>query len=224
MKHFVYSRKKLGIKMTICLFLLTLLLCSCGNESTRSAAGQVALDYYELIAHQDPSPLIALGMPEDTASSILESMKTSLLSQVQNQLSMDGKVAIEEETATEIVDVYIDSLQKLSATSEKKQTEKGYIVTLTTNYIDYPAIDRAAIDAALTEIDISTYNDQTEYLSELTTSYISHLLEGYKKAAPSTQTVSHDFLFTNQNGLYLPENYSDFTTSLFLMLTHQEAT
>lgn len=221
MKHFVYTQK-VGIKMTICLFLLTLLLCSCGNASKHSAADQVALGYYELMAHQNSSPLITLGMPEDTASCILESMKTSLFSQVQTQLSMDGKVTIEEKTANEIVEVYIASLQKLSATATKKQTEKGYIVTLTTNYIDYPAIDRAAIDAALTEIDISTYSDQAEYLSELTTSYITHLLEGYKKATPSTETVSHDFLFTKQSGLYLPENYSNFTTSLFLMLTHQE--
>lgn len=222
MKHFVYSLKKVGIQITIYLFLLTLILCSCGNESSRSAADQVALDYYALMAHQNPDPLIALGMSEDTANNILDSMKTSLLSQVQTQLSMDGKVTIKEKTAHEIVEVYIASLQKLSATATKKQTEEGYIVTLTTNYIDYPTIDQAAIDAALTEIDISTYNDQAEYLSELTTSYITHLLEGYKNATPSTQTVSHDFLFTKQSGLYLPENYSDFTTSLFLMLTHQE--
>lgn len=219
----VHLSKTLLYLLISLILILSLVLCGCQlNSTNRSSAEQVALDYFELIAHQNAEPLIALGMPVETADTILTHMNDSLCKQVKTQLSMDGKIDIDDESVNQIVSSYIASLKKLKATATATKTSEGYTVTLSTQYIDSPKIDEAAINKALAEIDMSTYSDQKEYLNELTSSYINFLSKGYDKATPSKESIDMDFSFTLQEGLYLPEDYDHFTTSLFLLISHQE--
>lgn len=214
---------RLFYPLILLIVVFSIILCGCHFSSpNRSSAKQVALDYFELIAHQNAEPLVALGMPQETADAILIHMNDSLSKQVKEQLSMNGKIAISDEAVNKIVSSYVSSLKKLTAIASENKTDTGYTVTLSTQYIDSPKIDEAAINKALAEIDMSTYSDQKEYLNELTSSYISFLSKGYDEASPSKEAASMDFNFTLQEGLYLPEDYAEFTTSLFLMISHQE--
>lgn len=209
MNNLILHKAKNTLSFILILGLLLLTAC----QKTPSAS-HTALHYYELIIKQNTSDIISLGMPTKTAETITSQIKENLHTQIKEKLSMNGRITIENSKITQIEEAYIASLQKLQATASEKKENKHYLVTLSTSYIDYAAIDEEAIEAALKEVDISAFKDEVLYLTTLADAYISHLISGYQNAVPSTEYNESTFIFTSQNGLWLPKDYDTFVTEL----------
>ena len=178
------------------------------------SASQIALSYYDLIIKQNTSDIISLGMPNDTAEAITSHIKENLHTQIAEKLCMNQRITIDDRKITQLEEAYLTSLQKLSRTASHQKEGENYLVTLSTTYIDYAAIDEIATEAALKEIDISQFTDEVLYLSDLTDAYISHLITGYQNAEPSTLSNTETFTFTSQNGLWLPADYDSFVAGI----------
>lgn len=200
------SLKKIGI-LIICLFLVT----SCQDSPS---ASHVALNYYDLIVHQNTSPIISLGMPKETADTIVATIHLNLHQQIKERLSMNQLISVDEEKITQVEEAYFAALAKLTATAEERQKGSRMYVTLSTPYIDTAAVDAAATQSALQEVDITDFTDQTLYLTELTNAYIPHLIEGYETCPVSSDYHEATFEFMLQNGIWLPLDYEAFVSSL----------
>lgn len=202
------------------LFFSLLILISFTACHLKPHPSDFTLAYYTLITKQDPSSLIKLGMSEESATQLLSSMYDTFGQQIQATLSMSNRIEITPEQISSIQEAYFKALQDVSATVKEQKKDDYYIVTLSTTYIDTVAIDEAAINKSLATVDISQYKDQNKYLVDLTATYIPTLIAAYQAAIPSTETVSTEFIFTKQDGLYLPEDYETFITSLCQMVCH----
>ena len=200
------------------LFILILLLLSVGCCKQASAT-DVALSYYDLLIKQDSTQVTSLGMTQETAETILNNIHQTLRTQIKENLLPNNPIAITDEQITSIEDAYFKTLQKLNATATSKKKNKSYIVTLSSSYIDFNAINQSATDLALKEVDILKYSNQNTYLTDLTTAYISHLLEGYHNATPSQTTHEAEFVFTKQNGIWLPEDYQTFVNQIYSLIS-----
>lgn len=174
----------------------------------------MSLSYYNLIIKQNPSEMISFGMTEDTANTIINHIHETLKAKIKEDLSMAERITIDDTQIEAISSAYLSTLQQLNATSSATKNGKNYIVTLSTTYIDFTQIDENAIQLALKEIDLSHYTDEKMYLSDLTTSYINHLIKLYESATPSKETNQASFTFTKQNGLWLPEDNETFITTI----------
>lgn len=193
-------------------FILGLLLLSACQKAP--SASNIALNYYDLIIKQNSSAIVSLGMSTETAETIISQIKENLRTQISEKLSMDGRVGVDNSKVTQIADAYLASLQKLQVSASTQKEDNHYLVTLSTSHIDYTAIDKQATDAALKEVAISQFTDEVLYLSTLTNAYISHLITGYQNAEPSATYNESTFVFTSQNGLWLPSDYDFFVTEL----------
>lgn len=193
-------------------FILGLLLLSACQKSP--SASNIALNYYDLIIKQNSSAIVSLGMSNETAEAIISQIKENLHTQISEKLSMDGRISVDNSKVTQIAEAYLASLQKLQVAASAQKEGNHYLVTLSTSHIDYTAIDKKATDAALKEVDISQFTDEVLYLSTLTDAYISYLITGYQSAEPSTTHNESTFVFTSQNGLWLPSDYDSFVTEL----------
>ena len=194
------------------IFILGLLFLTACQKSP--SASHIALNYYELIIKQNTSDIVSLGMPNETAESITSHIKENLHTQITEKLCMDGRITVDNNKIMQVEEAYLASLQKLQATTSEKKEGNHYLVTLSTSYIDYAAIDEQAISSALSEVDISEFTDEILYLSTLTDAYISHLVFGYQNATPSEAYNESTFTFISQNGLWLPNDYDTFVTKL----------
>lgn len=205
----MFHKRKLSISLSLVLGLF--LLSSCHKPPSPS---WTALHYYELIVKQNTSDITSLGLSTETAHTILSHIKENLHTQISQKLSMNGRIQINSNRIAELEEAYLASLQKLHATASEQKEETYYLVTLSTSYIDYAAIDQWAIHEALTEVNISHFSDETLYLTTLTDAYISYLLIGYQNAEPASSYHEATFIFTLQNGLWLPNDYNTFVTTL----------
>ena len=194
------------------IFILGVLLLPACQKSP--SASHVALTYYELIIKQNTSDIISLGISDETAKAIATDIKENLHTQISEKLDMNGRISIANSKITQVEEAYLASLQKLHATASDQKEDDCSLVTLSTSYIDYAAIDEAATLEALNEVDIRQFSDQALYLSTLTDVYISYLVSGYQNAEPSKTYNESTFTFTLQNGLWLPDDYDAFTTEL----------
>lgn len=209
MNALMFRKKKSIHRFMLILGLIFLTACQ-----KSPSASQIALSYYDLIIKQNTSDIISLGMPNDTAKAITSHIKENLHTQITEELCMNQRITIDESKITQVEEAYLTSLQKLSRTATNQKEGENYLVTLSTTYIDYAAIDEVATEEALKEIDISHFTDEVLYLSTLTDAYISHLITGYQNAEPSILYNEETFTFTSQNGLWLPEDYDSFVTEL----------
>lgn len=191
------------------IFILGILLLPACQKSP--AASHVALNYYELIIKQNASDIISLGISDETAKAVASDIKENLHTQISKKLGMNGRISINNSKITQVEDAYLASLQKLHATASDQKESDHYLVTLSTSYIDYAAIDENATYEALKEVDIRQFSDEVLYLSTLTDVYISHLISGYQNAEPSETYNESTFTFTLQNGLWIPDDYDAFT-------------
>lgn len=205
----MFHKKKSTLSL---IFILGLLLLP-GCQKSPSASS-IALNYYELIIKQNTSDIVSLGMPDETAKAIAAHIKENLHTQISEKLGMDGRISIDNSKITQVEDAYLTSLQKLHATVTDQKEGDYYLVTLSTSYIDYAAIDEKATHEALKEVDIRQFSDDVLYLTTLTDAYISHLITGYQNAEPSETYNESTFTFTSQNGLWLPSDYDTFTAEL----------
>ncbi len=205
----IFHKPKSTLSFIFILGLFFLTAC----QKTPSAS-HTALNYYELIIKQNTSDIVSLGMPAETAQAITSHIKENLHMQITEKLCMNERITIDNIKIKQVEEAYLTSLQKLQATASEKKEDKHYLVTLSTSYIDYDAIDEEAIEAALKEVDISEFTDELLYLSTLTDAYISHLISGYHNAVPSQTYTETTFTFTSQNGLWLPSEYYTFVTQL----------
>lgn len=194
------------------IFILGLLLLTACQKSP--SASSVALNYYELIIKQNASGIISLGMPDETAKAITSQIRENLNTQISEKLGMNGRISIDNSKINQVAEAYLTSLQKLHATATDRKKGDYYLVTLSTSYIDYAAIDEKATQQALKEVDIRQFSDEVLYLTTLTDAYISHLITGYQNAEPSETYNESTFMFTSQNGLWLPSDYDTFTSEL----------
>ena len=194
------------------LFILGLLFFTACQKSP--SASSIALNYYDLIIKQNTSDIISLGMPAETAEAITSHIKENLQTQISEKLCMNGRITIDQHKILQVQEAYLASLQKLQATASDQKEGDHYLVTLSTSYIDYAAIDEQATSAALKEVDISQFTDEVLYLTTLTDAYISYLIAGYQNATPSQTFNESTFIFTSQNGLWLPSDYDAFVAEL----------
>lgn len=202
------------------LFLTLFILVSFTACHVKPHPSDFTLAYYTLLTQQDSSAFIKLGMSEKSASKLLDGMYDSLNQQIQTTLSMSNRIEISPSQVTTLQDAYFKALQGVSATVKEQKKDDYYIVTLSTTYIDTIAIDQAAINKSLATVDISQYKDQNKYLADLAATYIPTLIAQYQTALPSTEVVSKDFIFTKQEGIFLPQDSKAFITTLCQMVCH----
>lgn len=207
----MYSRKKAFL--VICFsFILILSLTSCKKSTSVSEA---ALSYYKLFIKQDPTSAISIGMSEETAQQILDNMHENLKLQITETLSMDNRITLTSEQINLVEAAYLEALKSLDASASSTETDDGYNVTITSSYIDFNTINKTAINAALNEVDVMDYLDEIAYFTDVTSAYITHVVDEYQKATPESDTQEATFIFTKQNNLWLPEDYSDFVSGLY---------
>ena len=196
--------------IVISIFLLTFF----ANCSKTPAPSEIALSYYDLIIKQDSQGLEALGMPSETAASIIAELKENLTGQITNSLSIDSPTQVSKEQLESIQAAYFNALHKLNATATFVQSGHCCEVTLSTTCLDFKALNEWATDHALAQVDILNYIDKDLYLTDLTSTYIDYLVEAYENATPEASTNEATFTFTKRNGLWLPEDYEAFASKL----------
>ena len=184
---------------------------SCSKGPTPS---EVALSYYDLIIKQDSQKVEALGMPSETAHSIISKLKQNLSEQIADSLSIASPNQVSKEQLERIQTAYFDALHKLNATASFVQSGASSEVTLSTTCLDFKTLNEWATDHALEQVDILNYIDKDLYITDLTSAYIDYLIQAYEDAIPETSTNEATFTFTKQNGLWLPEDYEAFASKL----------
>lgn len=210
------NSKKLFFQ-TFCLLILSaVLFTGCFG---RHSAADTALGYYDLILKQDASKLISIGMSSESASKILTDMHTALKTQIKKNLSMANRVEILDSQVDTVVAAYLSALQTLDASIISHPNGNSCEITLSTSYIDFSEIDTSASTLALKEVDHALYPDESQYLKHLVNAYLSHLIEGYQTATASKEQQTATFTFIKQDGLWLPEDYAHFTSTLCQMAT-----
>ena len=207
----MFHMKKVFISFLLILGLFILSGC---HESSLSSPSSTALYYYDLIIKQNISHTDLIGISTETAQTILSHIKDNLHTEISKKLSMNGRIEIDPNQIIALEEAYLASLQKLQATVSEEKQEKSYLVTLSTSYIDYNAIDQWAINEALADVNISDFLDETIYLNTLTDAYISYLLTGYQNAEPASPYHEFTSTFTLQNGLWLPDDLDEFIKTL----------
>ena len=195
----------------IVISILLTFFTSCNKSPSPS---EVALSYYNLIIKQDSQAIEALGMPSETATSMISELKENLTGQIADNLSIASSNQVSKEQLESIQAAYFNALHKLNATATFVQSGHSCEVTLSTTCLDFKALDEWATDHALAQVDILNYIDKDLYLTDLTSAYIDYLVESYENATPETTKNEATFTFTKQNGLWLPEDYESFITKL----------
>ncbi|MBQ1274632.1 MAG: hypothetical protein U0L26_13930 [Cellulosilyticum sp.] len=204
----------------ICLIYI-LLSSLLGCKQTPSAS-EVALGYYNLLIKQDSSNVISLGMSPQTAHIVISNLHTTLRNQIENQLSMNQLITLTDEQITTIENAYLSTLHQLNATAHSKRIGlNAYNVTLSSPSINFDEINQNAANKALKQVSILDYPNETTYLSNLTETYISYLIEGYTHAIPASHSSEASFIFTKQHGLWLPKNQEDFVSRVCNLVNFQ---
>lgn len=94
---------------------------------------------------------------------------------------------------------------------------------VTCTYIDETGIDQKAADDAVDEVQGLGITSQSELLNKATELYINNLVEGFKNAEPSTETVSKTFAFKKDKaGYWMPESSTDYILGISKMATNQK--
>lgn len=204
--------KKL-ISFTMLIPLSFILLTGCHLSSP--SASEVAQGYYSLLIKQDPSPMLSLEiMNEETVYELLSNTSQNLKAQIATGLSMEGRITLSNEQIDTIEKAYFDLLSRLECTITSQKKRDQYIVTISSQCIDFSSITEEATQLALNDVNISKYAHHTDYLSHLSQAYIPHLVQGYAQATPLDITQEASFTFTKQHGLWLPSDYEAFLSGL----------
>ncbi len=209
-------------KLTFSIMLISIFLIPLTSLQLSSpSATDVALSYYTLLFKQDASQIISFNiMDEEMSQTFLNNLDTNLQTQIATELSMENRITPSKEQITSIKQAYLLLLSQLNCTATSKKEDNCYIVTLSSNCIDFNALSKQATTKALGEVNISNYKEHTTYLQDLLNAYVPYLLEVYHNAHPLEATQEAEFIFTKQNGLWLPEDYEAFLSTLCQLIIY----
>lgn len=200
------------------------MMIGCGKTEP---ADTIAKAYYAAIANSDTTQLQTIGLSDDEAKQLVDTMKSAVVTSTKNNFKMNG-LDISDDEAKQIVDAQYEAMKKLKATITVKSSDKQTsVVNISTTYLNLTDIDQKAANDAVAEVQAMGLTSQTEALAQLKDKYVANLLDGFKNAQPSTDTIEKDFSFTMQtvsaNGknqkMWQPENPTTFGKDLAQMIT-----
>lgn len=207
------KKMKRALVVVLSLVLIPMLMIGCSLKPKVSAdeTAKILFDFY---IKGDESGLSKIGVPKNIIDETVKLQKDTFSNMIKANFSA-GKLTIKDEQIAEMYKWRSEALKKVTVTSEAVNKTDTYTeVKIKSTYINEGALDEKAVNDAIEAVKKLGLTNEKDATDKLTEAYINNLIKEYKEAKPSTETKEKTFKFTIQEKVWMPENMSDFGTSI----------
>lgn len=212
------KNKKFTSLILVAMLALSLLVTGCGKKITSQESAQVLWD---MNVKHDTSNVSKIGMKDEDAKKAIdndmskakESLKTTF---TQSQLKYtDAQL---DDVCNALLTAYGKMTVKIDEVSNDGKKAQ---VKFNTTYIDLNAIDEKAANDALQKVQSSGITNQSEFMDKASEEYINNLVNALNNVTPSSDTKEKTYAFVKEGNTWLPEDKTNFGTSLGQLITNQ---
>lgn len=131
-------------------------------------------------------------------------------------------ITINDDDCSKIYSAYKNAMKNITFTTETvSKTSDTASVNVKTNYIDLEGISQKAASETISDVQAMNLTDENQAKNEAVKSFINHLENDLNTAKPGAETKEQTFNFDSSNGIWLPENSSDFENQIENMILGQ---
>lgn len=214
------KKKKSIILMLVTVLLFSFAVIGCGDKITPKESAQILWD---VKLKGDVSGIEKLGGKDGDGQKLLDASKKSEMQLLKTNLTSSGLKATDEQLEL-VYNALMEACAKNTVTIEEtSKSGDSAEVKIKCTYIDETAMDQKAADDAVKAAQGLGITNQSELLKKVTELYIENLVNEFKNAEVSSDTVEKTFTFKkDKSGYWMPDSPSDFIVNISKMATNQK--
>ena len=117
---------------------------------------------------------------------------------------------------------YLESYGKVTVKVEEVSNDgKKAQIKYTTTYFDLATLDEKASTDAVKSIEGLGITNETEVINKVSELYIQNLIYEFKNVTVSTDTKQKTYTFVKEGTVWIPEDKTNFGTSVGQFITNQ---
>ncbi|MGL5084720.1 MAG: hypothetical protein ACRC68_03235 [Clostridium sp.] len=211
---------KKSLLSILCISLLGIMMISCGKKEKVTIEETITI-FYNLAFKGDSTGYEKVKITKAQVDETFASQKKIVVDSVKANFASGG-ITISDEDIDKMYTSRSEAFKKVTLTVETiNKDDKSAKVKIGTTYIKESELDEKAVNDAIETVTAQMLTDEKAITDRLTALYIENIVNAYNNVETSTDNKYLEWNFTFENGVWQPENSTEFGFELGKLVTGQ---